>query len=341
MEISPAAMESRNVLQRIKGFPPVAFLLLLSCCAISVPLLIQPKLYGVLGWCDRPLKLFFWQGLTSSFAHGTPVDSMPPPLPHFLGNAVMIVLLGGVIERVLGSGRFFLLTLATLATHTVWKLTIGGGNGASGFCWGYTVFIVPILAWEWRRRGRRVLWDPLYIGLAAVTAFALLGVALFLWAAGRGLWNGTNEAHLYSILTALPLVFLWRKALRENWRRLGEGEPIERGRPWLRTAGLGTVAVLLTFNLAVTGLAVGGRAARPVLAVRVTPPSGEIAALNASRQQVTIGFNLPMAEKIDSIGTSISRLEDKERLDFTYVGRTPRPWRSAFRGKSTRAKASV
>ncbi|MGE5550545.1 MAG: rhomboid family intramembrane serine protease [Bacteroidota bacterium] len=313
-------MPSENLYSRLKGFPPVVFLLILSCCVITIPLLIQPKLYEVLG-CDTSVRQFFWQYLTSSFAHGAPVNPVPPTLPHFLGNALMIALLGAVIERVLGSGRFLLLTLATLATHTIWKTTAGGGNGASGFCWGYTVFIVPILYWEWRQRRKEVLRDPLYLGLAALTAFALFGVAAVLSAMGRSLWNGngTNQAHAYSILTALPFAFFWYKTMRENWRRLGQGEPIEGGRSWLRTAALGAGALLLAFNSALAGLAASGRVARPVIAIAVdvTPPSGDIAALNAADRRVLIRFNRPMAERVD-IDTDILWQDEKGPLSYTY-----------------------
>lgn len=313
-------MYSKSIYQRVKCFPPVVLFLFLSCCVISIPLLLQPKLYGVLG-LDTSVRQFFWQYLTSSFAHGAPVNSIPAPLPHFLSNALMIILLGLVIEGVLGSGRFFLLTLATLTTHTIWKITVGGGNGASGFCWGYTVFIVPILFWEWRQRGRQVLRDPFYLGLAALIAFALFGVAAVLSAMGYSLWkgNGANQAHAYSILTALPFAFFWYKTLGENWRRLGEGRSIDPGRPWLRTAALGMCALLLAFNLVIAGLAISGGVTRPVVDIsfKVTPPSGDIAALNAAAQRVIIRFNRPMAEHVE-VDTNIYWLDEKGRLDYTY-----------------------
>jgi membrane associated rhomboid family serine protease len=315
----------KTMYPRWKDLPPVTMLLALSCLVISIPLLLSQELYAILGYGNE-LGNDYWKLITSNFAHGNPASTVLAPLPHLLGNFFAIILLGALIERVLGSGRFFLLTLATFTTHTVWKALYGNGNGASGFCWGYVVLAAPILFWESQTRKKQVFRDPLYVGIVLLSAFMVVGVATVLGILGFELWNGTNQAHVISVLTALPFVFLWRNIMRENWQRLEQGQPIERDRPLLNTVAIGVSVLLLVFN--VTFAAIGISVLKsgtlvPPQVVSMTPQSGNVETLNQYDQQVTIRFDKPMAARVHVERISISWMDDKERLDYSYHWEDP------------------
>ncbi len=311
---------------RWKDLPPVTMLLALSCLVVSVPLFFSQELYAVLGY-DSGLGHDYWKLITSSFAHGGSGSMVVPAFPHFLGNFAAIMLLGALIERVLGSGRFFLLTLATFTTHTIWKVGWGGGNGASGFCWGYVVLAAPILFWEWQKRKKQVFRDPLYVGIVLLAAFMVVGVPTVLAIEGRDLWNdnGTNQAHAISMLTALPFVFLWWNVMRANWQQLQKDEPIDRGHLRLNTSAVIASLFLLAFNVAFA--AIGIRALEsgvlvPPQVVSMTPQSGDRETLNQYNHQVTIRFDKPMAAQVRVERTSILQIGD-EILDYSYHWEDP------------------
>lgn len=313
---------STLIYPRLKNLPPVSTLLALSCLVVSIPLLVSPTLYAILGFNDVPVNNW-WQSLTSSFAHGNPRSTDIAPLPHLIGNFLVIVLLGALSERILGSGRFFLLTVATLTTHTLWKIWWGGGNGASGFCWGYVVIVAPIFLWDWQRRRKQVFRDPLYLGVVFFSAFMVFGVAAVLGIRGRELWNGngTNQAHAVSMLTALPFVFLWRTVMRENWELLQNNIPIESGRPLLEAIAIGASIFLFAFNLTFAMIGVSalrsGSLSMPQI-VSMTPGNHEIESLNKYHQQVTIQFDRPMELDIHIERLSISWLDENGKLDYTF-----------------------
>ncbi len=312
---------------RWKDLPPVTMLLALSCLVISIPLFFSQELYAILGY-DSWLGDDYWKLITSSFAHGNPGGGSAgiAPFPHMLGNVLAIVLLGALIERLLGSGRFFLLTLATFTTHTIWKVLYGGGNGASGFCWGYVVVAAPILFWEWQKRKKQVFKDPLYLFIVFFSAFMLIGVATVLEIQGLEFWNGTNQAHVVSVLTALPIVFLWWNVMRKNWQRLEKDEPLDHGRPLLNAGAVGVSLLLLAFNVTYAAIGISVLKAGelvPPQVVSMTPQSGNLETLNEYNHQVTIQFDRPMAAQVRVERTSISWRDDKERLDYSYHWEDP------------------
>ncbi len=309
---------------RWKDLPPVTMLLALSCLVISIPLLFSEELYAILGH-DSWLGNDYWKLITSSFAHGNPRSTILAPFPHLLGNVLVIMLLGALIERVLGSGRFFLLTLATFTTHTIWKVLYGNGNGASGFCWGYVVLAAPIFFWEWQKRKKQVFRDPLYVGMVLLSAFMVVGVATVLAIEGLELWNATNQAHAVSVLTALPFVFLWRGVMQENWQRLERSEPIDRGQPRLNKVAVIASVLLLAFNVTFAAIGISvlkSGALVPPQVLSMTPLSGDLETLNQYNHQVTIRFDKPMAPQVHVERTSILRRDDKE-LDYSYHWEDP------------------
>lgn len=240
------------------GFPIVTFTLVLGCLVISLPILFETNIYDLFAlWSEDPRP---WQSVTHQFCHGE--HGGANFWPHLITNLSFIVLFGGVIERLLGSGRFFTLTMAGFFTNLIRIsfLTNNVSNGASGYCWGYVVFAVPVLIWIWRRQKWRALRDVFFV-LATVTAvFGIFGLALIIWIRDSSLINNTNIAHLVSILTAVPFFLAWRKLLFANLTGIETRnrmlEPHNQS-TWDKTA-VGLAALLLFFNVAMAVSAMTG-----------------------------------------------------------------------------------
>lgn len=103
------------------------------CLLISIPTMIDPSLYRFLGGF-KPLGSE-WQRLTLPFQHGFP--GLPSPV-HLALDAALLLTVGAAAERVLGSGRFALLTLAAMVAYAVaHTVPPVDGHGASGLLWAY------------------------------------------------------------------------------------------------------------------------------------------------------------------------------------------------------------
>ena len=113
------------------GFPWCAALLAAACVLVTLPALIAPaRFYLVLGagCCelDNP-HMHWWPPLVSPFLHGVGCGTAPTLL-HLVANVALFVLHGAIIERLLGSARFALLTLTGLVVHMVLSYVIASGR---------------------------------------------------------------------------------------------------------------------------------------------------------------------------------------------------------------------
>lgn len=303
--------------QKGLGFPYVTLCLVLSCLVISIPLFFSSDFYHILGGGQGVNVNFWWQVITTRFSHGRGI----PLLPHLLGNVIAFAFFGTVIERLLGSGRFFLLSLATFSVATAWRtIAASYGNGASGICWGYLVFIVPILVWIWQKNKKQVLRDIAYILAIGYALFMLLGIPILAWI--TGVKGNMNFSHMVSLLTALPFFLVWRKTIFQNLVRLDKDESLDRGRPIWGSIAVTVGAILLLFNLivstgTVTGLFTYSGEAAPK-AISIIPPNGDIETLNKHQQKATIRFDRPMETKLYELDVSIYGHDENGPVGFTF-----------------------
>lgn len=121
--------------------------------------------------------------LTAPFVHGFGVVST---LPHLAGNLFLLLFVGSAAERLLGTGRFALLTAASLSAYAVIQIAFGlEVNGASVFIWGYA----PIFAAGYRSDGRSTSTGP------------ARGVLFLMWVV------------IPILMTAVPYTFGWSGSL--------------------------------------------------------------------------------------------------------------------------------
>ena len=109
------------------------------------------------------VSLRWWHTLVTPFVHG---GGWPGAAAHLLINCALFIFLGGMVERLLGAGRFFLVTGTSLGIQMVLKeiLVDGRAHGASGMTWSYLLFVGLVFvvlciyaavfqAWAWMTPG--------------------------------------------------------------------------------------------------------------------------------------------------------------------------------------------
>jgi membrane associated rhomboid family serine protease len=202
--------------------PWASWALLAGCLAATLPMAFDERLYLVLG-ADAPEQRW-WHPLLTVFIHG---GGPPGAALHLAVNGFILLLFGGLLERLLGHNRFLALTAACLATHVaVFKLWAGlPTQGISGVVFGYTLLAAAALGALVRANPRGALLDPL-LWLAGLFTLAQVGATLVI---GGGdlltlLRGGRPErfgdlSHLLAFATTLPFLALWAG---RTWRRASE-----------------------------------------------------------------------------------------------------------------------
>ena len=115
--------------------PPalVTYALAAGMLVVSVPTFFFPELNLIFGGIG--LLRYPWQVFTSAFVHGWPGV---PLLPHLVGNLFLLGIVGVAAEKLLGSGRFLLLTAMAFLCYWLARIVTGiDTNGSSIFIWSY------------------------------------------------------------------------------------------------------------------------------------------------------------------------------------------------------------
>ena len=183
--------------------PVVVYAFLVLSYAVTVPALFLPDISEVLGGIEP--RHYPWQRFTAVFVHGWPGF---PALVHLGLNTFLMLECGRPCERLLGSGRFLVLSVAALAASAAIMSLGDGVNGSSLVIWAWG----PPLFVALRAAGRGA-GDP---GAARIRAILVvmygvvtLAMTLIPYAAG---WRGNpltafllgNQYHL--VATAVGVV---------------------------------------------------------------------------------------------------------------------------------------
>lgn len=244
----PALRASDLLYRRKLGIPWASILLIATCFVVTLPLFIEPRRFYLtlgVGFCEEDGPVRWYHALVTPFVHGAGCG-FPPTWFHIGVNVSLFVFQGVLVERLLGSGRYALLTLAGLAVHIPLKYLIiqGRAHGASGMTWSYLLFAFLLLAWMWRAERWRMLRDWATVLLALWVALAVVGLI--------------KHWHLWNVLVSVPFFLAWRKPFRASFEAVARGEAPERGGRAGNIAGVLVLAALFAFNLLFVVLAAMG-----------------------------------------------------------------------------------
>lgn len=126
--------------------PVVTYAFFACCLTVTIPTLIHPSLYDIFGGI-RP-RQHWWQPFTATFEHGWP--GLHGSI-HLALNTFMIFECGRPCERLLGSGRFLLLSLASLAANALAVSLTEGANGSSMVIWSWGPPLFVAMTWAKRQ----------------------------------------------------------------------------------------------------------------------------------------------------------------------------------------------
>lgn len=228
--------------------PVVAYVFLGLCLLVTLPSILYPSLYAILGGFVP--RNYPWQVFTSIFEHGMPGI---PAFVHLAFSAFLVLEIGVACERLLGRWRFLALTALAICANAALQYYVGLVNGASLviWAWGPPLLVAVIHA---RRADAGTRWTQGYQRARGVLLLMYVGVTLGMtalpyWFGWRGnplraLWYG-NRFHAVATGVGIVLAGIWWGTIRRRLERMSfgladgaaraGGKGVRNGRSGLRT----------------------------------------------------------------------------------------------------------
>lgn len=195
------------------------------CYAVTLPSLAFPALYDVFGGIAP--RTYPWQLFTAVFEHGWPGF---PGLVHLALNTFLILECGVPCERLLGPGRFVVLSVGAALANAGMQLVGEGANGSSLVIWAWGPPLALAMI-EAHGDDPSVASRPSYGRLRAVLVVMYVVVTLAMplipYALG---WRGNpllalvlaNQYHLVATFVGIAGALLWRSRIRRFVAAEGE-----------------------------------------------------------------------------------------------------------------------
>lgn len=223
-------------------FPVVTLALLVSCLMTTVPQFFSgmySRLAGAAFQYNLP-----WAFTLSAFSHSPDILA-----PHLVGNLLVLLTMGTLIELALGSNT---LALASLLGFGVTRLVdlcrgFGESHGASGIFWGYHLVVFFLLVLYSERYGlRRLLSEPYFWFFCALICFDLVGINLLevLVLHQRFFANFGQTLHLVSLVAVTPYLLIARRRMEADAATFWEPGPLGKNRFGVATAVLGGLLLI-------------------------------------------------------------------------------------------------
>jgi|GEM_PF-1900171 len=199
-----------------RRFPFITLLLVISCLVTSIPQLFLPHLYNEITGQ--------FPNIESIYLITLPVFSHSPDIfiNHLVGNLLVIILFGGLIEILLGSSKFSIITLFTFTSTTLVNYfhtkSSGTTHGVSGVCFGYIVFFLFFIIIIIENKKYSLFKKPIIPFSILLAAFSIIGIPILevVVLNQRLFQNFGQTIHLLSYFSVTPLLILWRKEFEEN-----------------------------------------------------------------------------------------------------------------------------
>lgn len=193
------------------GFPIVSIILIITCTIVTIPTCFENELYHIFVMQSKPY--FFWQIFSGIFEH-----SIFPSWfiwPHFLGNMSIVILLGILIERLIGSNKMLVLTvLAAISNVLFFQMRYKGqfnqGSGASGIVYAYAPIALYILIKYIKESKYNYKKDILFYILAAEFIF------IWVFITAKSSWSGTNIYHFIATIVGVLFLISFKKQIDQE-----------------------------------------------------------------------------------------------------------------------------
>lgn len=211
-----------------KRFPFVSVTIALLCLAVTIISQLIPSTYIIFAF-TYPVK-YPWQLISYVFLHGIAREFLPADFPydpmsfaigHVLFNLLLLLPFGILCEKIIGSTKFFLLTLAAWIVDVacIFAIAISSQSdsfltaGASGLAFSYMPVGMYIIISLGKRFGVGKLFKQ-------VTFFLLMPIAILtlLFALSPNIAGvtgvGSMIVHLLALCVGVLMAFLNRKTIK-------------------------------------------------------------------------------------------------------------------------------
>jgi membrane associated rhomboid family serine protease len=235
----------------------------LSCLIITFPLLLdynETKTF-LLPNLEQFSILEFIKYFACQFGHGGRNLSS---WVHLITNLVNLVIMGVIVERVIGTSRFIIMCFLSSFFVSIYALTISAvGFGSSGMLYSFWIFIVIILYKEWKIDKRTALKDPLFLVTAIMSIWGwTITILLYIDPQAHDIFSifgFTNTVHLIGTLTGVLCLLVWKKPFMFNLGLVQNQQEAQLTHQEenhnLRVATIAFFGLFLVFNVVLSGYA--------------------------------------------------------------------------------------
>lgn len=200
-------------MQKLKKKTPYVTLLLLASCALTtIPQFFLNDYYDQI--TGSPFRFGMpWGFSLMTFSHSPEILAQ-----HFIGNILVLLVMGTFIELVIGSGGLAFISLITFFSTNMLNILKGTDttHGASGIFWGYHLVVFFMLVVYAEKYGIKKLFREQYFRLFVIlTAFNFIGINVFevFIMKKRFFENFGQTIHLFSMLSLVPFILIDREKI--------------------------------------------------------------------------------------------------------------------------------
>mgnify|MGYP003292955583 CR=1 FL=1 len=195
----------------------VSLTISLLCVCITLISAIKPSVYESLAYA-YPIRNP-WQILTGLFLHGSPNLSLPGCIGHLLFNLILVLPFGIMIEKLIGSKRFLLITVIFWVVNLATFYTIAAictpngentfGAGISGIAFSYGIIGLFILIQMFKLDKKDMLKQ--------ISFYLLLNIILIMLIMINPFVAGVTSmiVHLVAVVAGIIFILIKQKVLKE------------------------------------------------------------------------------------------------------------------------------
>ena len=199
-----------------KGNCAASVIIAVLCVAVTFVAMVFPDTYQMFG-SAYPIR-YPWQICSGVFLHGSPELTMAGSIGHLIFNLLLVLSFGIMIEKILGSKRFVLMTLGLWTANSVtfyviaYLITPKGetaiGAGFSGIAFSYGIIGLYSLIVLAKKNFRAMFRQVSFYLLINIVVAMLIMVNPFV--AGVP----SMITHIVAIVLGIVCILVYRKAIR-------------------------------------------------------------------------------------------------------------------------------
>ena len=224
-------MKIREIYKR-EGGCRVSLTMAGICLVITLIAFLWPNLYNAFGYAF-PTE-YPWQMFTGMFLHGSPEFSIWITLAHLGFNLLLLLPFGILIEKIIGSLKFFRLTVYLWAVNAISFFIVAGmvtpqgevgrGAGISGIAFSYGIIggyiMVNLVRRDWKMMFKQVSF------------YLLMNMVFIMMVMINSSTSGTSPMfiHIIAVIAGIGYLIVKHKDIDTLWKSQVKPQPSLRSK---------------------------------------------------------------------------------------------------------------